>query len=143
MVDYVIGEYAYNIDNKGRLIIPAKFKEFLGDPFVVTKGLDGCLFVFPMSEWRDFEKKLSGLPVADKDARAFTRFFFAGAAECSPDKQGRMMIPPTLRRFAGLEKETIVVGVTNRIEIWNAAKWEAYNGQDAMAFADKMGELGI
>lgn len=139
----VIGEYEYNIDNKGRIIIPPKFRDFLGSIFVVTKGLDGCLFIFPQSEWEIFEAKLQSLPIADKGARAFTRFFFAGAAECSLDKQGRISVPANLRKFAALDKNAIVVGVTNRLEIWDQQKWQTYNNEESTVIADKMAELGI
>lgn len=143
MGNYVIGEYAHNIDDKGRLIIPAKFRGFLGDQFVVTKGLDQCLFVFPMGEWQAFEDKLKALPIADKGARAFTRFFFASASECSLDKQGRIPIVPALRKFAGLKKAAVVVGVTSRLEIWDQEAWDCYNSLDATDFADQMAALGI
>lgn len=143
MIHSVIGEYEYNIDNKGRLIVPPKFRSFLGNAFVLTKGLDGCLFVFPQPEWEDFEKKLRELPVADKKARAFTRFFFAGAAECNLDRQGRFSIPAPLRKFAGLQKTAVIVGVTNRIEIWDYDTWIDYNEKNTADFADQMAELGI
>ena len=100
-----IGEYNHTIDTKGRLIVPSKFREALGDEFVVTKGLDGCLFVYPMEEWTAFTDKLKDLPLTKKDARQFSRFFLAGAASCEVDKQGRILIPSVLREFAGLEKD--------------------------------------
>ena len=100
-----MGEYNHTVDPKGRLIIPAKFREQLGDEFVVTKGLDGCLFVFPQNEWESFQGKLKTLPLINKDARKFSRFFMAGAAPCEMDKQGRTLIPATLREFAQMKKE--------------------------------------
>ena len=143
MGSFIFGEYAYSIDNKGRIIIPPKFRDFLGDTFVITKGLDGCLFVFPQEEWINFEQKLGGLPITDKNARNFTRFFFASATECALDKQGRVMIPAVLREFAKLEKSARVVGVKSRIEIWSDERWMAYSEEDEADFADHMAALGI
>lgn len=100
----LMGEYNHTIDAKGRLIVPAKFREVLGDEFVVTKGLDNCLFVYPNDEWQKFEEKLQTLPLTNKNARQFTRFFLAGAASVEVDKQGRILLPSVLREFAGLEK---------------------------------------
>lgn len=95
-----MGEFQHNIDQKGRIIIPSKFREGLGDRFVITRGLDQCLFAYPMEEWKRLEEKLKKLPLTKKDARAFTRFFFSGAVECEFDKQGRINIPQTLRKYA-------------------------------------------
>ena len=114
-----MGEYNHTIDAKGRLIIPSKFREVLGDEFVVTKGMDGCLFVFDDPEWQAFEEKLHGLPMIDKEARQFTRFFLAGAASVEVDKQGRILIPAVLREFAGITKDAVLVGVGSRVEIWS------------------------
>ena len=122
-----MGEYQHSIDEKGRMIIPAKFREALGASFVMTRGLDQCLFVYPMEEWTTLEKKLKSLPLMKSDARAFTRFFFSGATECELDKQGRVNIPQNLRQHAGLAKDTIVIGVSNRVEVWSKDKWESYN----------------
>lgn len=119
-----MGEYNHTIDAKGRLIVPAKFREALGDEFVVTKGLDGCLFVYSNSEWNAFEEKLRTLPLTNKNARQFTRFFLAGAATCEVDKQGRILLPQVLREFAKLEKDVVLVGVASRIEIWSKEVWE-------------------
>ena len=102
-----MGEYNHTIDAKGRLIIPSKFREVLGDEFVVTKGMDGCLFVFDDPEWQAFEEKLRALPMIDKEARQFTRFFLAGAASVEVDKQGRILLPAVLREFAGITKDEI------------------------------------
>lgn len=137
------GEYEHNVDDKGRLIIPSKFRDALGKDFVITKGLDCCLFVFSMEEWGNFVEKLKTLPISDKDARDFSRFFFSGASECALDKQGRITILPTLRKYAQLEKETKIIGVSNRLEIWNNANWENYNNMDVSDIANKMAELGI
>ena len=110
-----MGEYNHTIDTKGRLIIPSKFREALGDGFVVTKGLDGCLFVYDNAEWTAFEEKLKALPMTNKESRKFVRFFLAGAAEVEVDKQGRILIPAVLREFAGLDKDVVLVGVASRI----------------------------
>ena len=112
-----IGEYNHTIDAKGRLIIPSRFREVLGDEFVVTKGMDGCLFVFDNPEWQAFEEKLHKLPMIDKGARQFTRFFLAGAASVEVDKQGRILLPAVLREFAGITKDAVLVGVGSRVEI--------------------------
>ena len=119
----LMGEYNHTIDAKGRLIVPAKFREILGDEFVVTKGLDNCLFVYPNDEWQKFEEKLQTLPLTNKNARQFTRFFLAGAASVEVDKQGRILLPSVLREFAGLEKDVVLVGVASRIEIWSRDRW--------------------
>ncbi len=141
-----MGEYNHTIDAKGRFIIPAKFRETLGDKFIVTKGLDGCLFVYPKSEWSLFEEKLKVLPLTNKDARQFTRFFLAGAAACEVDKQGRILLPQVLRDFAQLEKEVVLIGVASRVEIWSKINWEqsmsTYN-DDMNEIAEKMESLGF
>ncbi len=139
-----MGEYNHSIDAKGRLIVPAKFRESLGDAFVVTQGLDGCLFVYPDEEWQAFEEKLKTLPMANKDARKFVRFFLAGAAQVELDKQGRILLPANLRSFAGLEKDCAFVGVGSRVEIWDKERWEANTSYDDMdEIADHMMELGL
>lgn len=139
-----MGEYNHTIDTKGRLIIPSKFREVLGDEFVVTKGLDGCLFVYPNTEWKTFEEKLKVLPITNKNARQFSRFFLAGASTCELDKQGRILLPMVLREFAGLEKEVVLVGVLSRIEIWNKSKWDESNTFDDMEeIAEHMQDLGL
>lgn len=139
-----MGEYSHNLDSKGRLIIPTKFRDELGDEFVVTKGLDGCLFVFPKEEWQVFEEKLKKLPLVKKSARKFTRFFSAGATWCTLDRQGRILIPPTLREFAGLEKDVMLLGMLNRIEIWSKEKWiEDTDANDMDEIAEQMADLGI
>ena len=128
------------------MIVPAKFRERLGEEFVVTKGLDGCLFVYPMDEWTVFTDKLKELPLAKKDARQFSRFFLAGAASCEVDKQGRILIPSVLREFAGLEKDAVLVGVSSRIEIWSKPKWEEISDvdvEDMDNIAEHMEDLGI
>ena len=141
-----IGEYQHTIDSKGRVILPAKFREELGETFVVTKGLDHCLFVYPNEEWSNLEKKLRTLPLTSKDARAFIRFFFAGAAECGVDKQGRILIPANLRQHAGLNRDLAIIGVSTRVEIWDRDAWDAYNNESSLdqdKIVEHMAELGI
>lgn len=141
-----MGEYSHTIDTKARLIIPSKFREELGETFVVTKGLDGCLFVFSDEEWKAFEIKLKSLPLTNKNARQFARFFVAGATPCELDKQGRILLPATLREFAGLEKDVVLTGMLNRIEIWSKEKWNENNSLDDVAMdeiAEQMTDLGF
>ncbi len=141
-----MGEYEHSLDAKGRLFLPAKFREQLGERFVITKGLDNCLFVYTRQEWKLLEEKLHKLPLAKKEARAFVRFFFSGATEAEPDKQGRVLLPQSLRTHAALEKDVIVVGVASRIELWDKAKWEAYTAASDEAVADiaeELADLGI
>ena len=139
-----MGEYNHTIDVKGRLIIPSKFREALGDVFVVTKGLDGCLFVFDNAEWAVFEEKLRSLPITNKDARKFVRFFLAGAAEVEVDKQGRILVPNVLREFAELSKDVVLIGVASRIEIWSKERFEEVETYDDMDdIAEHMAELGL
>ena len=139
-----MGEYNHTIDAKGRLIIPAKYREVLGDEFVVTKGMDGCLFVFDNSEWQVFAEKLRSLPMIDKEVRQFTRFFLAGAASVEVDKQGRILLPSVLRDFAGITKDTVLIGVGSRIEIWSKDRWEGtVTYQDMDEISTHMVELGI
>ena len=142
----LIGEYEHSIDTKGRLIMPAKLKEDIGEKFIITKGLDGCLFVYSQKEWQVFEEKLRTFPLTNKDARALMRFFLAGATECEIDKQGRFLIASNLRKFAGLEKEVVIIGVLNKIEIWSKDKWLKYSEEENMEadeIAEKMSNLGI
>lgn len=139
-----MGEYNHTIDAKGRLIIPAKFREVLGDEFVVTKGMDGCLFVFDNSEWQSFAEKLRSLPMIDKEVRQFTRFFLAGAASVEVDRQGRILIPSVLREFADIERDAVLIGVGSRIEIWSKDRWEGtVTYQDMEDISKHMVELGI
>lgn len=141
-----IGEYQHTLDIKGRIIMPSKFREDLGDNFVVTKGLDTCLFVYSMEEWNIIKDKLKTLPLTNKDARAFVRFFFSGASEASLDKQGRVLLPTNLREHSKLIKDAVVIGVATRIEIWGKEQWEDYNDDDNLSYdsiAEKMAELGI
>jgi len=140
-----IGEYTHAIDNKNRIIVPSKFREELGNKFVMTKGLDGCVYAYTCDEWKAFEEKLSKLPLTNKNARSFQRFFFSGANEIEMDKQGRALIPQSIMEYAGIDKEVVSIGVSNRIEIWSKEKWEEYNDQnlDFDEIAEQMSELGI
>lgn len=139
-----MGVYNHTIDAKGRLIVPSKFREQLGDGFVVTKGLDGCLFVYPNEEWATIEEKFKSIPLTTKDARKFSRFFFAGAASCELDKQGRILLPHSLREYAGLQKDVVLAGVLGRIEIWDQGRWQDANTYDDMdEVAEHMAELGL
>ena len=139
-----MGEYSHTIDTKGRLIVPSKFRESLGDSFVVTEGLDGCLFVYDMTEWKSFEEKLKELPMSHRDTRKFARFFLAGATQVEVDKQGRILIPNVLREFAGLEKDVVFLGVGSRIEIWSRQAWDGEGNFDDMDdIAERMADLGL
>lgn len=138
-----MGTYEHSIDTKGRVIIPAKFREQLGDSFVVTLGLDGCLFVYPENEWQDFVKELRELP-GSKEARKLQRYFMAGAAPCDVDKQGRVLIPASLREKAGLEKDIVFVGVMSKIEIWSKELWDENDDfENVDEIAEHMSELGL
>ena len=139
-----MGEYNHTIDAKGRLIVPSKFRETLGDTFVVTKGLDGCLFVYDNEEWGIFEEKRKSLPITNKEARQFVRFFLAGAAEVEVDKQGRILVPNVLREFAELNKDVVLIGVASRIEIWSKERFEGMTAYEDMdEIAEHMAELGL
>lgn len=140
-----IGEYRHSLDDKSRVIVPAKYREELGTSFILTKGLDGCLFIYTSSEWTQFEQKLRALPLTNVNARKFVRFFLAGAMECTMDKQGRILIPNNLVIYAEIEKDIIFIGMSNRIEVWSSKKWEEYNEEefDANILAAQMKELGI
>ena len=133
-----MGEYNHSIDAKGRLIIPSKFREQLGNEFVVTKGLDGCLFVYSNEEWARIEESLREKPLTSKDARKFLRFFFAGAASCEVDKQGRILLPANLREYAGIDKEVVSVGVFSRVEIWSK---ERYNDNSDFEDMDEIEDV--
>lgn len=122
-----MGEYRHTVDTKGRLIIPAKFRDELGPEFVITRGMDGCLFGYPLTEWNNLEEKLRQLPLTKKNARAFVRFFYSAATECEFDKQGRINIPKALRAHAALDKKCVVVGVSNRFEIWSEERWNEFS----------------
>ena len=137
------GEYEHTVDTKGRIIMPSKFREALSGEFVVTAGLDGCLFVYPNEEWEQFVLKLKSLP-GNKEARQLQRYFLAGAATIEMDKQGRFLIPNKLRETAGLEKDIVIVGVISKLEIWSKEKWEANNVYENMdEIAEHMSEFDL
>ena len=142
----LIGEFEHSIDTKGRLVLPAKIKDDLGKEFIVTKGLDGCLFGYSLTEWNKFEEKLKTLPLTNKITRDFVRFFLSGAVEEETDKQGRFLLPANLREYASLTKDAVIIGVGTRIEIWDKKKWNEYNSEENLSvdsIAEKMTELGI
>lgn len=142
----LIGEYEHSLDVKGRVIMPAKLREDMGEKFILTKGLDGCLFGFSQNEWANFEEKLKTLPLTNKNARDFVRFFLSGATECEMDKQGRFLVASNLREYASMDKEVVVIGVGNRIELWNKEKWIKHNSDENISadeIAEKMDFLGI
>lgn len=141
-----LGEYKHSIDTKKRLAIPAKFRRALGKKAVITRGLDNCLFVFTSAEWKKLADKISALPLGQRDARGFARLMLAGAAEVSMDSLGRILVPDYLKHYASLDKQVVVTGIANRIEIWDERAWEAYKGKserNADKLAETMGELGI
>lgn len=123
----LIGQYEHNVDAKGRINFPAKFREDMGDRFIVTKGLDNCVAVYSMEEWGRREERFKALP--DSASRQLKRFFFASATVVEPDKQGRIVLPAMLREYAGLEKDVVVIGASDRAEIWNAERWRADNSE--------------
>ena len=139
-----MGEYNHSIDAKGRIIIPLKFRDGLGESFVVTKGLDGCLWAFSSVEWNSFSEKLTSLPVARKDARKLSRFFQAGATDVETDKMGRILIPQVLRTYAGLDKEAVLIGNGSKVEIWNKEAWAVESEfENVDDLAEQLGELGF
>ena len=137
----LMGEFHHTIDDKGRIIIPAKFREELGSNFVITRGLEECLFVYPLSRWNEIISKLNSLPFTKKDARSFTRFFLSGATAIEFDKQGRINITSPLVSYAGLEKDCVIVGVGDRLEIWSLEKWNGFyetNKEDLSNIAENL-----
>lgn len=141
-----LGEYSHTIDNKGRVAVPVKFREALNDGAVVTRGLDGCLFVYPVKEWQALADKLAKLPLAQANTRAFVRLMLAGAMEVSLDKQGRVMMPDYLRRYGKLKRKVVIAGLFNRLEVWDEEAWEAYRHgteQESGAIAEAMSNLGV
>lgn len=141
-----LGEYQHSLDAKARIIIPAKFREELGEKFVATKGLDNCIFLYPLKEWQEIEQKLSKLPLTRADVRSFVRFFFSGAAELDLDKQGRTVMPSNLREYSNIEKELVIIGVGSRIEVWSAENWTNYNNLANSSYeeiAESLVDLGI
>ena len=142
----LIGEYKHNLDPKKRLAIPSKFRKKLGDGAVLTKGLDGCLFIFPSKNWAPFAEMLGGLSIGKQDTRSFARLFLSGAVEVEFDSLGRILIPDNLKEFASLNKEVVIAGLFNRLEIWDDKKWGAYKEnleKNSDKIAEKLGELGL
>lgn len=138
----LIGEYQHNIDSKGRVFIPARFREDLGEHFIITKGLDNCLFVYSLGEWQILESKIRGLPMSK--SRNLQRFFFSGAVDVEADKQGRVLISANLRVYAGLQKSAMIIGASNHVEIWDQAAWEKIcGGITSDSVAEAMDELGF
>ncbi len=141
-----IGEYSHNLDDKGRLAIPAKFRAELKGGAVVTRGLDNCLFLYTKNEWEKLAEKLAALPISQADSRAFARLMLAGAMDMDIDKQGRLVLPEYLRSFAGLKKAVVVAGLYSRLEIWDESEWKTYKTQtetESGEIAERMAELGI
>ncbi len=141
-----IGEYEHSVDVKGRIIMPSKLRENIGEKFIITKGLDKCLFAYSKSEWANFEEKLKTLPLTNKNARDFVRFFLSGAVECEIDKQGRFLVPANLRTYANIDKEIVIIGVGTRLEIWNKESWTNYSSEENISadeIAENMTMLGI
>ena len=142
----LLGEYKHNLDIKGRMAIPAKFREKLATGAIITRGLDNCLFLFAKNEWEALAQKLVALPLAQANSRAFVRLMLAGAMDVELDTQGRILVPDYLRKYAGLKKQAIVAGLYNRIEVWDRETWERYKQKTESAseeIAEKLGELGI
>jgi MraZ protein len=138
-----MGEFNHTVDDKGRVIIPAKFRDGLGEVFVVSRGLDGCLFVHDNEEWARFTAGLTKLPLGSKKARDYKRYFNAGAESVTVDKQGRALVSETLRHGAGIDKEVVVIGAGDHIEIWDRDRWhENMDGLDIEAIAEEMAGLG-
>jgi len=140
------GEYFHSFDNKGRVIIPSKFRDELGDVLYIGKGFDQCLFVYPYETWIEFSTKLKKLSLLSSEHRFFSRRFLSGFTECNIDKQGRLLLPPNLRDYSDLKDEAVIIGVLDRIEIWSKENWDSYSNSDEMNFekvAEKMSELGL
>jgi MraZ protein len=124
-----LGRHAHNLDEKGRLAIPARFRDLLADGLVLTRGIDQCIAAYPRAAWDRLAEQVNALSMADRDARQFRRMVFAEAADVALDRQGRIMVPPELRRYAGIERETVIVGVHTSIEIWSPSRWDEVSGQ--------------
>jgi len=141
-----LGEYNYSLDEKKRLAVPVKFRSSLGKKAVITRGLDNCLFLFPMKEWQKLAEKLSRLPLSQADARGFSRIMLAGAMEVSLDRLGRILVPDYLKKYAGLGKSVVIAGLYNRVEIWDEKRWNLYKAKtekEAGDIAERLKELGV
>lgn len=142
----LIGEYHHNIDLKKRVALPAKFRRELGSKMVITRGLDNCLFLYPLKQWQKISEKLSEMPIGQADTRGFNRFMLAGAVEVDLDSMGRVLLPDYLRNFAGLKNKVVIAGVSSRLEIWDEDKWDKYKmkiEKNADDLAEKLGEIGL
>lgn len=142
----MMGESSHSLDDKGRIIIPSRLREELRERFIMTKGLDGCLFFYPMDEWATMEERLKALPMTNANARAFARLFLAGAQDIEVDRQYRITIPPRLREYGAVQKEVVLVGVSNRVELWAEERWRAYQETAQAGYedvAEKMGDFGF
>ena len=142
----LIGEYSHNLDAKGRVFMPAKFREELGEKFIASRGIGKCLFVFSEESWSEFTGKLKTIPITDQKAQVFLRMLFASATECEPDKQGSILLPARLREYAGMDKEVVAIGVMSRVELWSKEAWDDYNAAASDDYEEtlaKLAELGI
>jgi len=141
-----MGEYSHSLDKKGRIIVPSSFRQVLTekyeDKFVITRGLDNCLSVYPPDEWKEIELKLSKLPITNKNARVLKRFLTSGAIECVLDKQGRIMIPQNLRSYAGITHDVVLIGVSEKIEIWSKENWQTHSKKAEESLEENLQELG-
>lgn len=140
-INMFMGEFHHNIDDKARLVMPSKFREELGENFIVTRGLEGCLFIYSKEEWTNIVSKLKQLPFTKKDARAFLRFFLSGAMECTLDKQGRIVLPMPLVSYAKLKKECVIIGVNDRLEVWSKDSFDDYFNQNEENISDLAEDL--
>jgi MraZ protein len=141
-----IGEYRHSLDDKARLAIPAKFRGDLESGAIVTRGLDGCLYVYTAAEWQKLAEKLAAMPMSQSNSRAFARLMLAGAMDVAVDKQGRIVLPDYLRAYAGLKKDVVVAGLYNHLELWDAKAWSAYKAKTEKGSADiaeQLGQLGV
>lgn len=142
----LIGEYTHTVDDKKRISLPSKFRKEVGKKIVITHGLDNCLFIYPLAEWKKISEQLAGLGMGHSDTRGFARFMLAGAVEVSVDSLGRILIPDFQKNFAGLKSKVVFAGVVNRIEVWNDKSWAKYKGQiqsKADTMAEKLGDIGM
>ncbi len=142
----LIGEYKHTLDPKKRLSLPSKWRKELGKKLVITRGLDNCLFVYPLKEWQRISEKISQLPLGQADTRGFNRFFLSGAVEAEVDSVGRILVPDFLKEFAKLDSKVVLAGIHDRVEIWDEKKWDEYTRRienEADALAEKLGEIGV
>ena len=142
----LIGEYTHNIDAKKRLSLPSRWRKELGKKLVVTRGLDNCLFIYPMKEWEKISQKIAQLPFGQSDTRGFNRFFLSGAVEVEVDSVGRILVPDFLKDFAGLAQKVVLAGIHDRVEMWDENRWTEYKKRiegQADQLAEKLGEIGV